>query len=87
MSMNRAAHSLASELTMGPPPSLDAVADALLHAAVHDHAIDQDEATELLHWDLVTIAEYLALRLQEIGHLTGQEVGQILAAHSSGRCH
>lgn len=70
-----------------PPPSLDAVADALLQLAVRDNAIDQDEATELLNWDLSTIAEFLALRLQEFGFLSPQEVHDILATHTSTLCH
>ena len=70
-----------------PPPSLDAVADALLQLAVRDHAIDQDEATELLNWDLSTIAEFLALRLQQSGFLSPQEVTDILYKHTSPLCH
>lgn len=73
--------------TQTPPPSLDAVADALLQLAVRDNAIDQDEATELLNWDLGTIAEYLALRLQEYGFLTPQEVSDILETHTSNLYH
>ena len=74
-------------LTQTPPPSLDAVADALLQLAVRDNAIDQEEATELLNWDLGTIAEYLALRLQEYGFLTAQEVSDILEMHTSHLYH
>ena len=74
-------------LTQTPPPSLDAVADALLQLAVRDNAIDQEEATELLNWDLGTIAEYLALRLQEYGFLTPQEVHEILEVHTSNLYH
>ncbi len=74
-------------LTDTPPPSLDAVADALLQLAVRDHAIDQDEATELLNWDLGTIAEFLALRLEEHGFLTSQEVSDILATHTTNLYH
>ena len=65
----------------------DAVADALLQLAVRDNAIDQDEATELLNWDLSTIAEYLALRLQQYGFLSPQEVTDILETHTSTLCH
>jgi len=74
-------------LVEAPPPSLDAVADALLQLAVRDHAIDQDEATELLNWDLSTIAEFLALRLQQYGFLSPQEVTDILETHTSTLCH
>lgn len=74
-------------LTETPPPTLDAVADALLQLAVRDNAIDQDEATELLNWDLSTIAEFLALRLQQSGFLTPQEVNDILATHTSPLYH
>ncbi len=70
-----------------PPPSLDAVADALLQLAVRDNAIDQEEATELLNWDLSTIAEFLALRLQESGFLSPQEVTDILQTHTSSLYH
>lgn len=76
-----------SDLVQTPPPSLDAVADALLQLAVRDHAIDQDEATELLNWDLGTIAEFLALRLQEYGALSHQEVLEILATHTCTQYH
>ena len=74
-------------LTQTPPPSLDAVADALLQLAVRDNAIDQEEANELLNWDLGTIAEYLALRLQEYGFLTAQEVSDILEMHTAHLYH
>lgn len=74
-------------LVQAPPPSLDAVADALLQLAVRDHAIDQDEATELLNWDLGTIAEFLALRLEQHGFLSPQEVHEILETHTSNIYH
>ena len=81
-------HSLnVQSLVEAPPPSLDAVADALLQLAVRDHAIDQDEATELLNWDLGTIAEFLALRLEQHGFLSPQEVTDILTTHTSTLCH
>lgn len=70
-----------------PPPTLDSVADSLLQLAVRDHAIDQAEATELLNWDLETIAEFLALRLHEYGFLSDQEVTDILERHTPGICH
>ena len=76
-----------AELRHCPPPSIDAVADALLQLAVRDCAISQDEATELLNWDLITIAEYLALRLQQDGHLSSEEVHDILLTHASDLCH
>jgi len=76
-----------NDLVETPPPSLDAVADALLQLAVRDHAIDPDEATELLNWDLGTIAEFLALRLQEYGCLSDQEVTEILETHTSSQYH
>ena len=83
---NRASH-LVSNLSQGPPPSLDAVADALLQMAVRDQAIDQDEATELLNWDLATIAEFLALRLQECGFLSDDDVNLILVTHTPHQLH
>jgi hypothetical protein len=52
-----------------------------------DNAIDQDEATELLNWDLGTIAEFLALRLQQHGFLSPQEVTDILETHTSAQYH
>jgi hypothetical protein len=78
---------LVADLRHGAPPTLDAVADALLQMAVHDDAISQDEATELLNWDLLTIAEYLALKLQEDGALTADDVHHILTVHNPGICH
>ncbi len=83
---NRASH-FVRNLSQGPPPSLDAVADALLQMAVRDQAIDQDEATELLNWDLATIAEFLALRLQECGFLSDADVDQILVTHTPHQLH
>ena len=70
------------DLRQSPPPTLDAVADALLRLAVRDHAIDQDEATELLNWDLGTIAQFLALRLREFGFLSEGDVQEILDTHA-----
>ncbi len=78
---------IATDPECSPPPTLDAVADALLQMAVRDHAIDQQEATELLNWDLGTIAQFLALRLQEFGFLSSQEVTDILATHTPEPCH
>ena len=85
--MENRASVLVSSLSQAPPPSLDAVADALLQMAVRDHAIDQDEATELLNWDLATIAEFLALRLQECGFLSIEDVDQILVTHTVHQLH
>lgn len=78
---------IATDPDSAPPPTLDAVADALLQMAVRDHAIDQQEATELLNWDLGTIAQFLALRLCEFGFLSNQEVTDILATHTPEPCH
>ncbi|MEJ2084255.1 MAG: hypothetical protein P8Y44_01080 [Acidobacteriota bacterium] len=85
--MENRASQIVRSLSQGPPPSLDAVADALLQMAVRDQAIDQAEATELLNWDLATIAEFLALRLQECGFLSDDDVDQILVTHTSYQLH
>ena len=54
------------------------MADALLLFAVRNDALTPDEAGELQEWDLPTISEFLALRLNSLGYLTQQEVDQLV---------
>ncbi len=69
---------LLSQIGHGARPSDDAVADALLLFAVRNDALTPDEAGELQEWDLPTISEFLALRLNMLGYLTQQEVDQLV---------
>ena len=69
---------LLAQIDRGVRPSDDAVADALLLFAVRNDAVTPDEAGELQGWDLPTISEYLALRLNSLGLLTRQEVDQLV---------
>lgn len=58
--------------------ALDSVAEALLQTAIQHQALTPDEARSLAAWDLTTIAEYLALRLQKQGLLTARECRLII---------
>lgn len=78
MNMNRQTQTLLSQIGHGVRPSEDAVADALLMYAVRNDALTPDEAGELQDWDLPTISEFLALRLNMLGYLTQQEVDQLV---------
>ncbi len=78
MNMNRQTQTLLSQIGHGVRPSDDAVADALLLFAVRNDALTPDEAGELQDWDLPTISEFLALRLNMLGYLTRQEVDQLV---------
>ena len=69
---------LLCQIGHGVRPSDDAVADALLLFAVRNDALSPDEAGELQEWDLPTISEFLALRLNMLGYLTQQEVDQLV---------
>ena len=69
---------LLCQIGHGARPSDDAVADALLLFAVRNDALTPDEAGELQEWDLPTISEFLALRLNMLGYLTQQEVDQLV---------
>lgn len=69
---------LLSQIGHGVRPSDDAVADALLLFAVRNDALSPHEAGELQEWDLPTISEFLALRLNMLGYLTRQEVDQLV---------
>lgn len=78
MSMDRQTQTLLCQIGHGARPSADAVADALLLFAVRNDALSPDEAGELQEWDLPTISEFLALRLNMLGYLTQQEVDQLV---------
>jgi len=59
---------------------LDSVAEALLQRAIQHQALTPAEARDLATWDLTTITEYLALRLQNEGLLTARECRAMLGA-------
>jgi hypothetical protein len=63
---------------------LDSVAEALLQRAIQHQALTPDEARDLATWDLTTITEYLALRLQKEGLLTARECRAMLGTASPG---
>lgn len=58
--------------------ALGSVAEALLRRAIEHQALTPDEARTLAAWDLGTITEYLALRLQNEGLLTARECRAML---------
>ena len=62
------------------PTPLDSVAEALLQRAIQHQALTPAEARDLATWDLTTITEYLALRLQKEGLLTARECRAMLGA-------
>ena len=78
MNPNGQTQTLLCQIDDGARPSEDAVADALLLFAVRNDALTPDEAGELQEWDLPTISEFLALRLNMLGYLTQQEVDQLV---------
>jgi hypothetical protein len=57
---------------------LNAVVEALLQRAIQHQALTPSEARDLANWDLTTITEYLALRLQKEGLLTARECRAML---------
>lgn len=61
---------------------LDSVAEALLQRAIQHQALTPAEARDLATWDLTTITEYLALRLQKEGLLTARECRAMLGVAS-----
>ena len=65
---------------------LGSVAEALLSRAIQHRALTPQEARTLATWDLTTITEYLALRLQKEGLLTASECRDVLgfAAEDEG---
>lgn len=69
---------------MNTQTGLDSVAEALLQRAIQHQALTPDEARDLATWDLTTITEYLALRLQKEGLLTARECREMLGAASPG---
>lgn len=66
------------------PTPLDSVAEALLQRAIQHQALTPAEARDLATWDLTTITEYLALRLQKEGLLTARECRAMLGAATPG---
>ena len=66
------------------PTPLDSVAEALLQRAIQHQALTPAEARDLATWDLTTITEYLALRLQREGLLTARECRAMLGTATPG---
>ena len=62
--------------------NLDSVAESLLATAIQHQALTPAEARSLASWDLSTITEYLALRLQKHGLITAQECRAVLGIAS-----
>ena len=61
---------------------LDSVAESLLATAIQHQALTPAEARNLASWDLSTITEYLALRLQKHGLLSPKECRAVLGIAS-----
>ena len=61
---------------------LNSVVEALLQRAIQHQALTPSEARDLANWDLTTITEYLALRLQKEGLLTARECRAMLSSVS-----
>lgn len=59
---------------------LGSVAEALLSRAIQHRALTPEEARTLASWDLTTITEYLALRLQKEGLLTARECRDVIGS-------
>ena len=76
--MGRAHESQPGATTKEGPPSIDTIAEALLHMAIRHEALTPQEAQSLAIWDLTTIAEFLALRLENTGLLTADECRSLL---------
>ena len=62
--------------------NLDSVAESLLATAIQHQALTPAEARNLASWDLTTITEYLALRLQKHGLLSPRECQAVLGVAS-----
>ena len=76
--MYRPTEALFPELNHDERPRTDTVASTLLDIAIRHQTLSREQAQELVKWDLVTIAEYLALLLHNEGLLTSEEVRQML---------
>lgn len=59
---------------------LNSVVEALLQRAIQHQALTPAEARDLANWDLTTITEYLAIRLQREGLLTARECRAMLSS-------
>ncbi len=71
------------EIESGRVPEPDVLTDSLLLMAVRAQAVDQEEARELIEWDLATIAEFLALRLESEGLLSRNQVQTLLSSQDA----
>ena len=84
--MHRISQDILPEITDRQRPGADDVASALLNLAIRHQTLSREEARELVKWDLVTIAEYLALLLEQRGLLSADEVCEMLGG-TDGPCH
>ncbi len=67
-------------------PVIDTLAEFLLFLAIRHEALSPVEAQKLALWDLTTIAEFLALRLQSEGLLTTDQCDSVLG-HAADHTH
>ncbi len=67
-------------------PVIDTLAEFLLFLAIRHEALSPMEAQKLALWDLTTIAEFLALRLQSEGLLTPDQCESVLG-HAEENTH
>ena len=72
--MQRQPHALLQDLEVDPQTQSSTLADKLLLMAVTNGGLTAEEAGDLVHWDIATIVEFLALRLLEVGVIDAREV-------------
>lgn len=75
-------NTLAGVIDTKDDEKLDSVAESLLATAIQHQALTPAEARSLASWDLSTITEYLALRLQHHGLLSPRECRAVLGIAS-----
>ena len=84
--MQRQPHALLQDLEVDRQAQPSTVADTLLLMAVTNGGLTPEEAADLVHWDIETIVEFLALRLLEVGVIDAREaVG--LVGDANARTH
>jgi hypothetical protein len=74
---------LTQETDGEPRPVIDTMAEFLLFMAIRHQALSPVEANKLAMWDLSTIAEFLALRLEKEGLLTAEQCRNVLGQASN----
>lgn len=72
--MQRQPHALLQDLEVDHQAQPSTLADTLLLMAVTNGGLTAEEAGDLVHWDIATIVEFLALRLLEVGVIDAREV-------------